>query len=145
GPRRLRVRYRVRPAPPLSMSSFVGAPMTPAGEQTRVRCSVEDGVAWIELHAPPANCYSYELMRELDEVILRARMDDAVHVLVLRGAGDKFFCAGADIGMLKSVTPQFKYYFCLHANETLNRLEATPKLVMAALNGHCVGGGLEVA
>jgi enoyl-CoA hydratase/carnithine racemase len=47
--------------------------------------------------------------------------------------------------MLKSVTPQFKYYFCLHANETLNRLEQTPKLVIAALNGHCVGGGFEVA
>jgi hypothetical protein len=47
--------------------------------------------------------------------------------------------------MLASVTPRFKYYFCLHANETLGRLEQTPKLVIAALNGHCVGGGLEVA
>jgi enoyl-CoA hydratase/carnithine racemase len=47
--------------------------------------------------------------------------------------------------MLSSVTPRYKYYFCLHANETLNRLEQTPKLVIAALNGHCVGGGLEVA
>jgi enoyl-CoA hydratase/carnithine racemase len=72
-------------------------------------------------------------------------MDDDVHVIVLRGAGDKFFCAGADIKMLASVTPRFKYYFCLHANETLCRLEQTPKLVIAALNGHCVGGGLEVA
>jgi enoyl-CoA hydratase/carnithine racemase len=43
------------------------------------------------------------------------------------------------------MTPSFKYYFCLHANETLNRLEQTPKLVIAALNGHTVGGGLEVA
>jgi enoyl-CoA hydratase/carnithine racemase len=111
----------------------------------RVRTAVEDGIAWLELNEPPANCYSYELMRELDDAILRARFDDAVHVLVLRGAGEKFFCAGADIGMLKTVTPQFKYYFCLHANETLNRLEQTPKLVIAALNGHCVGGGLEVA
>src|SRR4029079_7056698 len=59
--------------------------------------------------------------------------------------GEKFFCAGADIRMLSSVTPQFKYSFCLHANETLCRLEQTPKLVIAALNGHCVGGGLEVA
>jgi enoyl-CoA hydratase/carnithine racemase len=47
--------------------------------------------------------------------------------------------------MLNEVTPQFKYYFCLHANETLNRLEHTPKLTIAALNGHTVGGGLEIA
>jgi enoyl-CoA hydratase/carnithine racemase len=72
-------------------------------------------------------------------------MDRAVHVIVLRGAGEKFFCAGANIGMLKDADPDFKYYFCLHANETLNRLEQTPKLVIAALNGHTVGGGLEVA
>jgi enoyl-CoA hydratase/carnithine racemase len=85
------------------------------------------------------------MMRQLDAAILEARMDDGVHVLVLRGQGEKFFCAGADIRMLSSVTPRFKYYFCLHANETLNRLEQTPKLVIAALNGHCVGGGMEVA
>jgi enoyl-CoA hydratase/carnithine racemase len=47
--------------------------------------------------------------------------------------------------MLTEVTPQFKYYFCLHANETMNRLEQTPKLVITALNRHCVGGGLEIA
>jgi enoyl-CoA hydratase/carnithine racemase len=72
-------------------------------------------------------------------------MDDGVHVLVLRGAGEKFFCAGSDIRLLASAAPRYKYYFCLHANETVNRLEQTPKLVIAALNGHCVGGGLEVA
>jgi enoyl-CoA hydratase/carnithine racemase len=85
------------------------------------------------------------MMRELDEAILAARMDEAVHVIVLTGAGEKFFCAGADIGMLGDVTPGFKYHFCLHANETLVRLEQTPKLTIAALNGHTVGGGLEVA
>ena len=60
-------------------------------------------------------------------------MDDDVHVIVLRGAGEKFFCAGANISMLKDADAEFKYYFCLHANETLNRLEQTPKLVIAAL------------
>ncbi|MGH9868762.1 MAG: enoyl-CoA hydratase/isomerase family protein [Candidatus Polarisedimenticolia bacterium] len=103
------------------------------------------GVAVIEMRNPPANAYSYEMFRQMDDAILKARFDDAVHVIVLRGQGDKFFSAGADIGMLGDVTPTFKYYFCLHANETLMRLEQTPKLVIAALNGHTVGGGLEIA
>src|SRR6185312_14821632 len=70
---------------------------------------------------------------------------DQIQVIVITGKGEKFFCAGANIQMLSDVTPTYKYYFCLHANETLNRLEQTPKLVIAAINGHCVGGGLEVA
>jgi enoyl-CoA hydratase/carnithine racemase len=111
----------------------------------KVLYSVAGGIATLLLRDPPANTYSYEMMQELDAAILRARMDDDVHVLVLRGDGEKFFCAGADIKMLASATPSFKYNFCLHANETLNRLEQTPKLVIAAINGHCVGGGLEVA
>jgi enoyl-CoA hydratase/carnithine racemase len=106
---------------------------------------VENGVAILELNDPPANTYTYEMNKELDTCILNARMDDEVYVIVLRGSGDKFFSAGANIKMLSEVTPQFKYYFCLHANETLNRLEQTPKLVIAALNGHTVGGGLEIA
>ncbi len=105
----------------------------------------KNGIATLELNFQTANCYTYEMMCDLDDCILQARFDDNVHVIVIRGAGEKFFCAGADINMLKTVTPQFKYYFCLHANETLNRLEQTPKLVIAALNGHCVGGGLEIA
>src|SRR5687767_3559194 len=110
-----------------------------------VHYRVENGVAIFELNDPPANTYTYEMNKELDAMILAARMDDDVHVIVLRGAGEKFFSAGANITMLAEVTPQFKYNFCLHANETLLRLEQTPKLVIAALNGHTVGGGLEIA
>ena len=106
---------------------------------------VGEGVAVITLKDPPANTYSYEMMQQLDARTLAARMDESVQVIVITGSGEKFFCAGANISMLANVTPEFKYYFCLHANETLSRLEQTPKLVIAAINGHCVGGGLEVA
>ena len=110
-----------------------------------VQHDVRESIAVITLNDPPANTYSYEMMQQLDACILEARMDESVQVIVITGSGEKFFCAGANIQMLSSVTPEFKYYFCLHANETLLRLEQTPKLVIAAINGHCVGGGLEVA
>jgi enoyl-CoA hydratase len=121
------------------------ATMTEPQVKALVDCRVEDGLAIIELNDPPANTYTYEMMRQLDEAILKARFDDGVHVIILRGHGEKFFSAGANIGMLNKVTPRFKYFFCLHANETLSRLEQTPKLTIAALNGHTVGGGLEIA
>src|SRR5437764_4976970 len=110
-----------------------------------IQYQAQDGVALLTLNDPPANTYSYEMMQALDRAILAARMDESVQVITITGQGEKFFCAGANIQMLSSVTPEFKYYFCLHANETLSRLEQTPKLVVAAINGHCVGGGLEVA
>ncbi len=116
-----------------------------ASGSSLVQYQVEEGVALLTLNDPPANTYSYEMMKELDRAILAARMDESAQVIVITGSGEKFFCAGANISMLSSVTPEFKYYFCLHANETLSRLEQTPKLVIAAINGHCVGGGLEVA
>jgi enoyl-CoA hydratase len=119
--------------------------VTTTSERTLVNYTTTGGVAVIELTNPPANTYNYAMMRQLDEAILQARFDEHVHVIVIRGAGEKFFCAGADIAMLNEVTPTFKYYFCLHANETLLRLEQTPKLVIAALDGHTVGGGLEIA
>lgn len=113
--------------------------------ETLVTVRTDGPVRTLTLDHPPANCYSLGMMKQLDAAVLNARFDESVHVIVLRGAGEKFFCAGADIGMLGDVTPTFKYHFCLHANETLQRLEQTPKLTIAALNGHCVGGGLEVA
>jgi len=116
-----------------------------SAQKTLINFRRDAGIAVLEINDPPANTYTYEMNRRLDEAILRARMDGDVYVIILTGAGDKFFSAGANINMLSSVDPTYKYYFCLHANETLLRLENTPKLVIAAINGHCVGGGLEIA
>ncbi len=110
-----------------------------------VKYSTHNGIALLELHNPPVNGYSFEMFKQLDEAVIKVRFDKDIHVLLITGAGEKFFCAGADIGMLKDAEPNFKYNFCLHANETLLRLEHTPKLVIAAINGHCIGGGLEIA
>ena len=112
---------------------------------TLVNYATDKGVALLTLTDPPVNAFTHEMFKELDACILEARFDDDVHVLVLTGHGEKYFCAGADIHMLKEADESFKYYFCLHANETLLRLENTPKLAIAAINGHCVSGGFEMA
>ncbi len=116
-----------------------------------------DGIAVIELASDAAgaalteandrspNTYTHEMMSDLDDAIIKARFDDDVSCIVLTGNGSSFFSAGASIQMLNSVSPGFKYNFCLHANETLSRLEQTSKLVVCAINGHAVGGGLEIA
>src|ERR1017187_3881113 len=103
-------------------------PTTEQATKPPVNYRLERGVAVIEMNDPPANTYTYEMNRQLDAAILRARMDNDAYVILLTGAGDKFFSAGANIKMLSSVDPTFKYYFCLHANEMLLRLEHTPKL-----------------
>ncbi len=123
----------------------MSAASSSSSDSTRVHYEVHGGVAVLTLDDPPANTYSHEMMKDLDAGILQARFDASVQVILITAAGSKFFCAGANIAMLDGADPVWKYNFCLHANETLLRLEHTPKLVIAALNGHTVGGGLEVA
>ena len=103
-----------------------------------------DGTAVVGINMPPANTYNFDLMRELDRIIEDIRLDNEVNVMILTGS-EKIFSAGADIKMLKESDPGYKAMFCLHCQETLMELERTPKIVVAAINGHCVGGGLEIA
>jgi enoyl-CoA hydratase/carnithine racemase len=134
------------PAPFLQLGPRVGGCCSKtAAMGALVNYQTEKGVAVLTLNDPPVNAYSYEMLKELDASILEARFDNDVHVIVLTGHGEKFFSAGANINMLREADATFKYYFCLHANETVTRLEQTPKLCIAAMNGHCVGGGLEIA
>ena len=95
-------------------------------DKVLVHYEVRDKVGILTLDDPPANTYTHEMMRQLDDHIIEARFDKGVEVIVITGAGGKFFCAGANIGMRSEADPDWKYSFCLHANETLNRLEHTP-------------------
>ena len=110
-----------------------------------VNYQTDRGVALVTLNDPPVNAYTHEMLTELDGCITDARFDDDVHVIVVTGHGENYFCAGANIKMLREVDPGFRYNLFLYATETMNRLERTPKLVIAALNGDAVGGGFEIA
>jgi len=111
---------------------------------TRVTYEKRGSVAVLTLRDENLNGYTYRMFRDLDDGILEARFDPEVEAIVITGDGEHF-CAGANIKMLEAADPTSKYYFCLHANETVSRLEQTPKVVIAAINGHCVGGGFEIA
>ncbi len=113
-------------------------------DKCRVQYRKDGPVALLTLEDDNLNGYTYRMFRDLDDAILKARFDPEVEAIVITGAGEHF-CAGANIRMLELADPTSKYFFCLHANETLSRLEQTPKLVIAAINGHCVGGGFEIA
>ncbi len=107
--------------------------------------ATDRGVALITLNDPPVNAFTHEMVKELDECITDARFDEDVQVLLITGRGDHCFSAGTNIAMLREVDRGFRSNFYRHASEVLLRLENTPKLVIAALNGHASGLGFELA
>ena len=112
---------------------------------TYISLEKKDRVAVAWLNKPKANTYDADLMRDLGSVIDDVRFDDEVDVCVLASRLDGVWSAGADINLLASSTPEYKAMFCLDCQETLDKMEATPKVFVAAIDGHCVGGGLEIA
>src|SRR6059036_751173 len=112
---------------------------------TYISLEKKDRVAVAWLNKPKANTYDADLMRDLNTMIDDVRFDDDVDVCVLASKLDGVWSAGADINLLASSTPDYKAMFCLNCQEILNKMESTPKLFIAAIDGHCVGGGLEIA
>jgi enoyl-CoA hydratase/carnithine racemase len=110
-----------------------------------IRTRVDDHVGYIEIGKPKANTYDLDMMREFSAAVDEFRFDDEVRVIVLASTVPGFFSAGADIEMLRTSHPDFKAMFCLYCQETLDKFAKTPKVVIAAIPGHCVGGGLEIA
>jgi enoyl-CoA hydratase/carnithine racemase len=110
-----------------------------------VRLDVQGAIAYIRLNKPKLNLYDRVFMQELDDAVDEIRFNDDIKVAAMVSDLPKVFSAGADIHMLKRSQPAYKSSFCLGAQETLAKLERTPKVVLAALTGHTVGGGLEIA
>lgn len=126
------------------MGEHIRADQFGDSDVSRVIYEKRGNVALLTLKDVGLNGYTYKMFRDLDKCIMECRFDPEVQAIVITGDGEHF-CAGANINMLEAADPTSKYYFCLHANETISRLEQTPKLVIAAINGHCVGGGFEIA
>ncbi len=104
-----------------------------------------DGVALIHLNRPPANSYNKAFADDLNAAIDLVRFDESIDAAVLVSDLPKFFSAGADINMFRTVSPKTRAMTILHMHEILLKMERTPKVFIAAIGGHCLGGGLEIA
>src|SRR6266436_9414328 len=103
----------------------------------------EESFAVITLNRPPANAISVELVRDLNAALNSVENDDAVRSVIITGAGDRIFCAGADLGSAFSGPDVVS--FIRFGNSVVRRIERFPKPVVAAINGHALGGGCEIA
>src|ERR671932_2354452 len=112
-----------------------------------VRVSRErDGVALIHLNRPPANSYDRAFLDDLNAAVDDVRWDGDVRGAVLvSDLAPRFFSAGADITNFRNTTQEQRVMTVLHAQEILLKIERTPKVFVAALSGHALGGGLELA
>ncbi|MDE3192573.1 MAG: enoyl-CoA hydratase/isomerase family protein [Chloroflexota bacterium] len=111
-----------------------------------VRLERHEAVGHIVLDRPPANSYDPAFMADLDAAIEEAHRDDAIRAIVVRSALETFFSAGADVTFFaRSDLLDAEKMLVVCANDTISKLEAIPKVVVAAIGGHCLGGGLEIA
>jgi enoyl-CoA hydratase len=122
-----------------------GEPMTPDGPPN-VLYEVRDRTAWLTVHRPDKlNALNRETMKEIDGAVRAAAADPGVGILVVTGAGEKAFVAGADIAEMSVMSPEEAQEFSRFLQEVLGRLERSRKPVVAAVNGYALGGGLELA
>jgi enoyl-CoA hydratase/carnithine racemase len=111
-----------------------------------IMCDVSEGIATITLNRPEImNSVNFQLLHELDEWLVKLRFDSAVRALIVTGAGEKAFCAGADLKERATLSPEQVKQFIFTIRRVFDDLEQFTKPVIAAVNGIALGGGTELA
>jgi enoyl-CoA hydratase/carnithine racemase len=108
-----------------------------------LRFAREESWVVIMLDRPPANAISEPLVQELNAAVSSVQDDAAVRSIIITGAGERIFCAGADLG--SAFAGGNVDSFIRFGNGVLRKIERFPKPVIAAMNGHALGGGCEIA
>jgi enoyl-CoA hydratase len=110
-----------------------------------VSLSTESGIGTVALDKPPANSYDLEYVQELRDAVRQAAADDDVKAVIVRSASDKFFSAGADVKAFQAGPHERNMEMIHTSHETLAAIAHIPKVFIAEINGHALGGGLEIA
>src|SRR5438093_11481523 len=110
-----------------------------------VRLEKQGGVGVIVLDRPPANSYDYAFLRSFASAVDDVRADEDVHAVVVASASEKFFSAGADVSAFAAGTTRSRVMTATLAHEAFRKMENTPIVFIAAIAGHCLGGGFELA
>jgi enoyl-CoA hydratase/carnithine racemase len=110
-----------------------------------VRLEKEGKVGVIVLDRPPVNSYDNDFLRAFANAVDDARLDPDVRNVVVVSALERFFSTGADIRMFAAGSPRARFMTALLAHEAFRKMEASPLLFIAAIAGHCQGGGFELA
>jgi enoyl-CoA hydratase/carnithine racemase len=110
-----------------------------------VSFSADEGIGVVTLDRPPANSYELAFIQELADSVEAAASDDAVKVVVVRSASERFFSAGADVKAFNENTVEANMEMIRVSHETLSSIATIPKLFIAEINAHALGGGLEIA
>lgn len=111
-----------------------------------IQVEPQEDVAIIRINRPEAlNAMNTDVISELSRAIDIVGVDDGIKVVIITGAGDRSFCAGADISYMVDIDPMTAERYASSAQSVLNKIEKLEKPVIAAVNGFALGGGCELA